>query len=83
MQDTPAQNDRLLPDVKQMAHELIAEAEAVGINVTGEIEAALRAAIAREKRIILWREENHAAIEASNQEFERNGPWCTPDWLEQ
>jgi antitoxin CcdA len=54
---------------------LAAEAKAAGLNVSGVLEKALQAELQslREKR---WREDNLAAIEASNAELERDGLWC-------
>jgi len=60
--------------------ELLAEAKAAGTNLSGIFEAALKAQI-KERRWQKWREENRAAIEASNAQLERDGPWYGPDWL--
>ena len=59
---------------------LLEEAKASGANLSGLLEDALRAKL-KEQRWQKWREENRAAIEASNEELERNGMWYTPDWL--
>ena len=60
--------------------ELLSEAKAAGTNLSGVLEGALKEQL-RERRWQKWREENRAAIEASNAELERNGLWYTPDWL--
>ena len=55
--------------------ELAAEAKAAGTNISAVLEKALRAEL-KAGREAKWREENRAAIEASNAELERNGLWC-------
>lgn len=60
--------------------DLVAEAREFGTNISAVLERALRAEH-REKRWEKWREENRAAIKASNAELERNGMWHQPDWL--
>ncbi len=53
---------------------LLEEAKAGGANLSALLEDALRATL-KEQRWQKWREENRAAIEASNEELERNGLW--------
>lgn len=60
--------------------DLLAEARKSGANLSKTLEDALRAKL-REERHQTWREENCAAIEVSNDELKRNGPWHKPDWL--
>jgi antitoxin CcdA len=60
--------------------ELVEEAKAAGTNLSAVLEDALRAKL-KEQRWQKWREENREAIQASNEELERNGLWYTPDWL--
>lgn len=60
--------------------ELLDEARTAKTNVSAVLENALRNEL-RERRWQKWREENRAAIEASNAELERNGMWYSPDWL--
>ena len=55
--------------------ELLAEAKAAGTNLSRLLERALAQEL-KEHRWQKWREENRAAIEASNAELERNGMWC-------
>jgi antitoxin CcdA len=55
--------------------ELAAEAKAAGIDPSDALERALKQET-KEARWSRWREENRAAIEASNDELERNGLWC-------
>ena len=55
--------------------EIAAEAKAAGVNLSGVLERALRTEL-KTRREVQWREENRAAIEASNAELERNGLWC-------
>ena len=52
--------------------ELAAEAKAAGLNLSGVLEAALRAEL-KAHRETKWREENKAAIEESNRYFEKHG----------
>lgn len=59
---------------------LLAEAKALGTNLSQTLEDALRAKL-REQRHQQWRDENRAAIVASNAELERNGMWYRPGWL--
>jgi antitoxin CcdA len=60
--------------------DLVVEAKAAGLNLSAVLEETLRAKL-KERRWQKWREENRAAIEASNEELERNGMWYRPDWL--
>lgn len=60
--------------------ELLAEAKAAGTNLSGVLEAALKEQL-RERRWQKWREDNRAAIEKSNAQLERDGPWYQPEWL--
>lgn len=60
--------------------ELLGEAKAAGANLSAVLEEALRTKL-KEQRWQRWREENRAAIEASNEEVERNGMWYRPEWL--
>ena len=55
--------------------DLAAEAKMAGLNLSGVLEAALRAEL-KAHRETKWRDENKAAIEESNAEAERNGLWC-------
>jgi antitoxin CcdA len=61
--------------------ELLSEAKAAGTNLSGVLEGALREQL-RERRWQKWREENRAAIEASNAQLERDGLWAEKfrDW---
>lgn len=59
---------------------LLAEAKALGANLSQTLEDALRAKL-REQRHQQWRDENRAAIEESNAELDRNGMWYRPGWL--
>lgn len=52
--------------------ELLAEAKAANLNVSGVLDEALRTRLAAE-RAAKWREENREAIEASNRYFEEHG----------
>jgi antitoxin CcdA len=54
--------------------QIAAEAKAAGLNLSGILDAALRAEL-KAKRKAQWREENREAIEESNVELERNGLW--------
>lgn len=60
--------------------ELLREAKAAGTNLSGLLEAALKEQI-REQHWTKWHEDNRAAIEASNAQLERDGPWYEPEWL--
>jgi antitoxin CcdA len=55
--------------------DLIAEAKAAGLNLSGVLEAALAREL-KATREVQWRGENRSAIEQSNIELERNGLWC-------
>ena len=55
--------------------ELIDEANAAGTNLSAVLERALRDEL-KERRWQAWREENRAAIEASNRELEEHGLWA-------
>jgi antitoxin CcdA len=61
--------------------DLLAEAKAAGTNLSRLLEGALADEL-KERRWQKWREENRAAIEASNAELERNGLWADKyrDW---
>jgi post-segregation antitoxin (ccd killing protein) len=83
MQDTPKNNGLRQPVSLQLNAELIALAEAAGVDVTVEIESALRRAIASQSRRWAWVEENRSAIDENNAELERNGQWYEPTWLAQ
>ena len=61
--------------------DLVAEAKANGTNMSALLERSLRAANS-DLRAAKWREENRAAIEASNAELEKNGLWFEPDWID-
>ncbi len=54
---------------------LVAEARALGMDLTRELESALRARIEKKKRENAWREENREAIQEWNRELEQNGLW--------
>jgi antitoxin CcdA len=60
--------------------ELLAEAKASGVNLSSVLEAALKEQL-KQQRWQKWREDNRAAIEASNAQLERDGLWFEPDWL--
>ncbi|MBC7833154.1 MAG: type II toxin-antitoxin system CcdA family antitoxin [Hyphomicrobium sp.] len=60
--------------------ELLAEARAAGTNLSNVLETALKEQL-KQQRWQKWREDNSAAIEASNAQLERDGPWFQPDWL--
>ena len=44
------------------------------------LEGALKEQL-KQQRWQKWREDNRAAIEASNAQLERDGLWFEPDWL--
>jgi antitoxin CcdA len=54
--------------------DLLEEARAYKINLSQTLEAALQAALKKEKER-RWLEENRAAIEAYNRHIERDGLW--------
>ncbi len=60
--------------------QLLAEAKAAGTNLSSVLETALKEQL-KQQRWQKWREDNRAAIEASNAQLERDGPWFEPDWL--
>ena len=60
--------------------ELLAEAKASGVNLSSVLETALKEQL-KQQRWQKWREDNRAAIEASNAQLERDGLWYEPDWL--
>jgi antitoxin CcdA len=60
--------------------ELLAEAKAAGTNLSNVLETALKEQL-KQQRWQKWREDNRAAIEASNAQLERDGLWFEPDWL--
>lgn len=53
---------------------LVAEAKAVGINLSAVSEAAIRKAT-RVEEMRLWRERNSEAIEAWHRKIEEEGLW--------
>jgi len=55
-----------------MAEPLLAEAEALGINVSQVAEEGIAKAVAA-KRTALWLQENHEAIQSSNEYVEKHG----------
>jgi len=55
-----------------MAEPLLAEAKALGINVSQVAEEGLAKAVAA-KRTALWLQENHEAIQSSNEYVEKHG----------
>jgi post-segregation antitoxin (ccd killing protein) len=62
-------------DALRLDPALVAEASSLGLDVTRELESALRTRIEKKKRENTWREENRAAIEEWNREVEENGLW--------
>ncbi len=62
-------------DRVRVAPDLVAEAEALGMDVSAELDAALRVRIEKRKREKAWREDNRAAIAEWNREIEENGLW--------
>jgi len=54
--------------------DLLAKARALGVNLSGEIEARLEEVV-RKATWDRWREENRAAIEANNKRIEEEGLW--------
>jgi antitoxin CcdA len=54
--------------------DLVAEAKALGLNLSRTIEGALRKQL-EEERARRWREENAEAIAFNNEQIERNGLW--------
>lgn len=60
--------------------ELLREAREAGVNLSAVLEAALQDQL-KQQRWQKWREANRAAIEESNAQLERDGPWYEPDWL--
>jgi antitoxin CcdA len=55
-----------------MAEPLLAEAKALGVNVSQAAEDGLAKAVAA-KRSELWLRENHEAIQSSNEYVEKHG----------
>ena len=78
MNDTPIRKKKAVN--LSVDADLVAEAKAAGTNLSALLEKALREEL-RERRRDEWLERNRAAIDASNAELERNGPWHTPEWL--
>ena len=60
--------------------ELLAEARTSGTNLSNVLEMALKEQL-KQQRWEKWRDDNRAAIEASNAQLERDGLWFEPDWL--
>lgn len=60
------------PTNVSLAISLVAEAKRLGINISRACEVGLRAQIAKEQGR-LWREENAAALENSNDYVEQHG----------
>jgi antitoxin CcdA len=54
--------------------DLLDEAKSYGFNLSRTLEGKLAEAL-RDERQRRWRQENAAAIKASNEELERNGLW--------
>jgi antitoxin CcdA len=54
--------------------DLLAQARALGVNLSGETEAHL-AEVVRKERWRRWREENKAALEDHNRRIEEEGLW--------
>ena len=52
--------------------DLLNEAKALGINISRTAELSLREAVAKQ-RAVLWKQENKAAIDASNSYVDRQG----------
>jgi antitoxin CcdA len=73
MQDTPSAKTTTRTAQIAVDAELVAQAEAAGLDVAREVEKALRRAIAAEGRAKVWQAENREAIEANNRYFEQNG----------
>ena len=63
-----------------LASAMVAEAKALGLNMSQGAEEGLRAAIKREKER-RWLEENKEAIDAHNAWIEKNGMLITPMWM--
>jgi antitoxin CcdA len=61
--------------------ELLDEAKRLGTNLSALTEVSLRRHLS-DVRAKQWKEENKAAFAAGTAEFEKNGPWYTPDWLD-
>ena len=57
--------------------DLLAEAKAAGTNLSNVLETALKERL-KQQRWQKWREDNRAAIEASNAQLERDGLWVDP-----
>jgi antitoxin CcdA len=55
--------------------ELVAEAKALGLNLSRTVEEALRERV-REEKARRWQEENAEAIAFNNAQIEREGLWC-------
>lgn len=60
--------------------ELLRDAKAAGTNLSSVLETALKEQF-KQQRWQTWREENRAAIESSNAQLERDGPWYEPEWM--
>jgi antitoxin CcdA len=71
MQDRPAKPKKKSVNLSIDAA-LAAEAKAAGTNMSALLERALWIEL-KEHREAQWREENRAAIEASNRHFEQHG----------
>jgi len=63
-----------------MAEPLLAEAEALGINVSQVAEEGIAKAVAA-KRTALWLQENHEAIQSSNEYVEKHGLPLARYWM--
>lgn len=61
--------------------DLAEEAKTRGVNMSAQLEEALRVRIA-ELKAKEWLEENREAIAAANAELELNGMWYRPAWLD-
>ena len=55
-----------------LAESLLAEAKALGVNVSQAAEEGLASAVARQRRE-QWLAENQEAFKSANEEFERRG----------
>ncbi len=74
MQDRPSKPKKKAVNLSIDAG-LAAEAKAAGTNLSAVLERALTEQL-RTHREQAWREQNWAAINASNAELERNGLWA-------
>lgn len=77
--DAPAPRKRTSLTVRE---DVMAEARALGLNLSRAAEAGIEAAI-REEKGRRWKEENREAIQAHNRRIEREGMLLPTPWWAQ